>query len=135
MLVVWAKERGTVVDAWNEYERAQKNRRSDRMPKRRAEVEALRGKGYDVRELAFGHFRIDGKLDLYLLHRRFHFLPTDERGGYIKAAQIAPELLRRRRKQRTENPSASAEILSSDEGLKTNGARKKTGNPLSDREG
>jgi len=85
---------------WEEYERAQSNRRIDRMPKRRDEVLALKGKGYDVRELAFGHFRIDGKLDLYLLHRRFHFLPTNERGGYIKAAQIAPEWLRRRGHQR-----------------------------------
>lgn len=81
---------------WDDYERAQKNRRLDRMPERRAEVEALRDKGYDVMELAFGHFRIDGKLDLYLLHRRFHFLPTGERGGYDKAKQVAPEWLRRR---------------------------------------
>jgi hypothetical protein len=85
---------------WEEYERAQKNRRNDRMPLRRAEVDELRGKGYDVQELAYGHFRIDGKLDLYLLHRRFHFLPTGERGGYDKAKQIAPEWLRRRGHQR-----------------------------------
>lgn len=82
--------------AWEEYRRAQSNRRGDRMPQRRAEVEALRGNAYDVVELAFGHFRIDGKLDLYLLHRRFHYLPTDTRGGYIKAKEVAAQWLRRK---------------------------------------
>ena len=90
--------------AWEEYERAQRNRRSDRMPKRRDEVLALRGKGYDVTEVAFGHFRVDGKLDLYLLHRRFHFIPTGDCGGYIKAAEIAAQMLRRKNRPRGDTP-------------------------------
>lgn len=81
----------------DEYKRAQANRRADRLAEYREDVLALRRSGYDVREFRPDHFRIDGKLDLYTLHRRFHFLPTDERGGYMKARECAAEWLRRRK--------------------------------------
>lgn len=82
--------------AWEEYRRAQKNRRADRVPKHRDEVLALKSSGYDVQELSPCHFRIDGKLDLLLVHRTFVYLPTNARGSYIKAKECAAQWLRRR---------------------------------------
>ena len=80
---------------WREYRRAQQQRRSARLPERQAEIDALRGKGFDVQELnARYQFRIDGIVDLYPLHRRYHVLTTGKRGGYTDPVTVAMRFVR-----------------------------------------
>lgn len=66
--------------AWREYRRAQQERRAARLPVQTEAILALRGKGFDVRQITDYQFRIDGALDLYPIHRRFHDLRTQRRG-------------------------------------------------------
>jgi hypothetical protein len=68
------------------------------LPERQAEILALRERGYDVVERDDGYcFRIDRMLDLYPVHRRYHFIPTNKRGGYGSTTplQICERFLRR----------------------------------------
>jgi hypothetical protein len=76
-------------DLWREYRRAQQQRRTDRLPKRTAEILALRGKGVNVVQLTPYQFRLDGVIDLYPIHRRFHHLKTGQRGHYRTALAVA----------------------------------------------
>lgn len=81
-------------ELWKEYRRAQQQRRSDRLGPRTDEILALKGKGFDVRELTPYHFRIDGKLDLFPIHRRYHFVAENVRGGYRDPLSAAVRFLR-----------------------------------------
>lgn len=83
-------------DLWREYRRAQQERRASRLGPRTDEILALSGKGFDVVPLTSYQFRIDGALDLFPIHRRFHDLKTQTRGGYRNAMDIAVRRLRSR---------------------------------------
>lgn len=85
---------GDMGDAWDGYRQAQQARRRLRLPARQNEIEALRGKGYAVVKLTEFHYRIDGVLDLYPTHRRFHHLRSGRRGGYQNALACAVTQLR-----------------------------------------
>jgi len=81
-------------DLWREYRRAQQQRRAERLPKRTDEILALRGKGYDVRQLSDYQFRVDGALDFYPIHRRYHHITTGKRGDYKNPLSTAIRLLK-----------------------------------------
>lgn len=81
-------------DVWKEYRRAQQQRRSGRLPTRQLEILAMKQKGFDVQELTPYHFRIDGTLDLFPVHKLYHFLPLNVRGDYHNALGLAITLLR-----------------------------------------
>lgn len=86
-------------ETWREYRRAQQQRRAARLPERQDDIRALKGKGFSVLEMNDGYqFRIDGALDLYPIHRRFHVLATGRRGTYRSAVEIAIVVLRAQRK-------------------------------------
>lgn len=86
---------GDAGEIWEGYREAQQARRRIRLPIRQQEILALRGKGYDVVEMNDGYcFRIDGKLDLYPIHRRWHFLPRNVRGDYKNALACCVKLLK-----------------------------------------
>jgi len=79
---------------WRDHRQAQQARRRMRLPKRTDEIVALRNKNFDVRELTPYQFRVDGRLDLYPIHRRYHDTQTGERGNYTSALSIALRRLR-----------------------------------------
>lgn len=82
-------------EAWDDYKQAQRARRRMRLPERQAEIRALTGKGFDVREFNSGYqFRINGELDLFPVHRRYHHVPTQQRGPYENALSTAVKFLR-----------------------------------------
>jgi hypothetical protein len=84
-------------EVWREYRREQQQRRTDRLGPRSDEIRALAGQGFTVREMTAYQFRVDGALDLYPIHRRYHLIKSGKRGGYRSAAEIAGRLLRRGR--------------------------------------
>lgn len=74
---------------WRDVKEASKEHKARVMPDRIAEIRALEGQGYTVRELNPGvQYRINGKLDLYPVHRRWHFIPANSRGRYVKVEHI-----------------------------------------------
>lgn len=89
-------------EAWREYRRAQQERRAARLPVRTEEILALTGKGFDVRQITDFQFRVDGALDLYPIHRRYHHLPSQKRGDYKNALAIAVRMLRNGAERRTQ---------------------------------
>jgi len=66
---------------WTYYRRVQQLRRAARLETRIQAIWHLKRRGYDVKELAAHHFRINGIVDLYPVHNQWHDLRTEERGG------------------------------------------------------
>lgn len=81
-------------EMWRDHRRDQQERRRERLPDRQHEIFALREHGFTVVELSAFQFRIDGQLDLYPTHRRYHYLPWNRRGGYREALWAATKFLR-----------------------------------------
>lgn len=79
---------------WRDYRQAQQARRAVRLPLRTEEILALRGDNFHVRTLTDFQFRIDGRLDLYPIHRRYHDMRTGRRGTYQTAKSVAIRILR-----------------------------------------
>lgn len=69
-------------ELWQAYREEQKQRRSERLPIRQEEIESLSEKGYEVKRLTAYQYRIDGRIDLYPIHNRWHDLKTGRRGGH-----------------------------------------------------
>jgi hypothetical protein len=72
----------TKTDEWEEHRRQQKERRRIRLARRTNEIKELTRAGFDIREITPYQFRIDGRLDIFPVHNRFHDIKTDERGGF-----------------------------------------------------
>lgn len=71
-------------EMWKEYRLAQKERRKARLPKNTDEILALRDIGYKVEQKTDFHFRINGILDLFPIHKRWHNIKTNKRGNWSK---------------------------------------------------
>ena len=69
-------------EAWKYYRLEQKQRRAERLPKRTEEILSLRESGFEVKQLTPYQFRINGAVDVYPIHNRFHELKSQWRGGY-----------------------------------------------------
>ncbi len=70
---------------WSQYREEQKKRRADRLPIRIAEIMELE----NVVKLTEYQYRVNGWIDLYPTHRRYHVLHNNKRGNYyIKDRKI-----------------------------------------------
>lgn len=85
---------GDMGEIWKGHREAQRARRAERLPKRTEEIEGLRRSGFTVEPLTPYQFRIDGALDFYPIHRRYHVLATGRRGTYRDPKAIAMSVLR-----------------------------------------
>lgn len=81
-------------DDWSWYKHEQQARRARRLPIRTEEILALKRQGYDVQQKTAYHFRINGVLDLWPIHNRWHDLRTQERGGAKNLAIFVKERIR-----------------------------------------
>jgi hypothetical protein len=68
-------------DEWGWYKREQQARRAKWLPIRTEEILHLKVQGYEVEQKTEYHFRINGVLDLWPIHNRWHDLRTNKRGG------------------------------------------------------
>jgi len=73
-------------EMWKDYRKDQQERRSNRLSKRTNEILSL--KGHIVKQLTPYQFRIDGKVDVYPTHNRYHILATGKRGDYRKIKEL-----------------------------------------------
>jgi hypothetical protein len=69
-------------EIYNEMKEEQKERRAKRLPGRTAEILSLKNDGFDVEQLTEYQFRINGRLDLFPTHNRYHDTRKNVRGGY-----------------------------------------------------
>jgi hypothetical protein len=81
-------------DEWGWYRHEQQARRAARLPIRTEEIRHLKVQGYDVEQKTEYHFRINGILDLWPIHNRWHDLRTQERGGAKNLAIFVKERIR-----------------------------------------
>ena len=73
---------GEMAEIYRDFRDAQKERRADRLQKRTSIVLSLRSDGFIVKELTPYQFRVNGVLDIYPLHHRFHDIKRNRRGGF-----------------------------------------------------
>lgn len=72
-------------EMWREYKDQQKQRRAERLPARTDEINRLAEKGFDLKWLTTFQCRVNGVIDLYPIHNRYHFIKTGKRGSYQNA--------------------------------------------------
>lgn len=66
---------------WTAYQADQRARRQKRIPTRVQALMGLKASGYTVEALTAYCFRINGVLDVFPVHNRWHDLRTNTRGG------------------------------------------------------
>lgn len=79
---------------WRDYKGQQQVRRRERLVQRAKELYHLRVQGYQVVDLAPGHMRINGILDVFLVHNQWHDLRTQKKGGCAHLATFVKENIR-----------------------------------------
>ena len=72
----------------------QRERRAARLPIRTDEILALQDAGFTVRKLTDYQFRVNEAVDLYPIHRRYHFLKSHRRGQYRNALAFVQGIFR-----------------------------------------
>lgn len=78
---------GMDAEDFKQYREAQQERRAKRLPVRQQEIENL-APDYDVKQLTPYQYRINGTLDLFPIHQRWHNIKTNKRGHYHSPKQI-----------------------------------------------
>ena len=91
-------ERNEDSEMWGEYRSQQKARREGRVPVRRAQILRLRKHGFRVEELTPYCYRVNGVIDLYPTHNRYHNLSNGRRGGYPDAERFVLTFFNRKPK-------------------------------------
>lgn len=79
---------------WEEYRCSQKQRRRVRLARRTNEILELKRAGFSVEEKTVYQFRIDGVLDIYPVHYRYHDMISGERGSFKNIKRFVFERLR-----------------------------------------
>lgn len=67
-----------------DYKTAQQKRREVRLPIRTSILMSLQGEGFKIEQKTPYHFRVNGRLDLWPIHNRFHDIKTGRRGGFAR---------------------------------------------------
>lgn len=80
---------------------AQRKRREKRVPPRRQGLLDLAKDGFVVKELSPYCIRVNGRLDCYLTHNRWHDITMNERGGTKDLAIFAREFFKGTVQERT----------------------------------
>ena len=81
-------------ETWTQWKHDQQKRRAKRLPVRTEEILALKLQGYEVEQKTEYHFRINGRVDVWPIHNRWHDLKTQERGGAKNLAIFVKERIR-----------------------------------------
>lgn len=81
-------------ETWGWYKHDQQQRRQKRLPVRTDAILSLKRQGYEVEQKTEYHFRINGCVDLWPIHNRWHDLRTNERGGTRDLAVFVKERIR-----------------------------------------
>lgn len=84
-----ARDENETTEMWKDHRRAQQERRADRLPAATEEILALNQAGFTVQKLTDYQFRVNGRLDLFPTHRRYHDVVANRRGSYSTARAIA----------------------------------------------
>ena len=99
MIIAFQPTRSGIRDAmtednWASYRAQQQRRRHERLPQRTDAILRLRQRGFLVQVLTPYQFRVNGRLDLYPLHNRWHDIQTNRRGGAKDLVAFVKEWVR-----------------------------------------
>lgn len=75
-------------DFWKEYKDEQKVRRAERLPIRTEALVSLRSEGFKVVRKTDYHYRVNDRLDIWLIHNRYHDILLNRRGGFKEVASF-----------------------------------------------
>lgn len=75
--------------ALDDYKEQQRARRAKRLPIRTATILALRKEGFTVEQKTEYPLRVNGRLDVWPIHNRWHDIKRNKRGGAKDLAQFA----------------------------------------------
>ena len=67
---------------WKDYRDDQKDRRQKRLPEKTKEIYDLEQFGYVIEIKTEYQFRVNGAVDLFPIHKRYHDLRSNRRGNY-----------------------------------------------------
>ena len=81
-------DRGRLADHWGAYRTAQKIRRANRYQIRVAEIQDLATIGFAVVAISDSQFRINNRVDVYLVHNQYRDRLTGKRGGYWRVTDF-----------------------------------------------
>lgn len=88
------KDANETTEMWKDIRKDQQERRNARLPGRQAEIMGLSSNGYTVKQLTEYQFRVNGKIDLYPIHKRYHVLSTERRGTYRNCLEFVRSILK-----------------------------------------
>lgn len=80
---------------WDQYKSEQRQRRQTRLPVRQLEIESLSELGYAVEKKTEFQYRINGVVDLYPIHNRWHNIKTNKRGGAKNLKQFIIDTIKK----------------------------------------
>lgn len=86
-----------VKEAWREYREEQVVRRQERLPRRTAQLLTLRNEGFEIEQKSPYQFRVNGVLDVWLTHNRYHDIKANKRGGFPDVAVFVRRFFARRK--------------------------------------
>lgn len=86
-------EKSEASQEWDQYKEDQRKRRADRLPVRTEQILSLRDMGYIVVQKTEYQYRINGTIDVYPIHNRYHNIKTNKRGGYKDVVEFIKKRL------------------------------------------
>jgi len=73
---------GDMREVWDNYKGTQVLRREKRLKLRTLQLMGLLKEGFNIVGLSPYQFRVNDRLDLWLIHNRYHDIETGRRGGF-----------------------------------------------------
>lgn len=86
---------------WRVTRADQRVRREERLGRRQKLLDELTEEGFEVRRLTEWQFRINGVLDIYPLHHRYHDLKKNRRGGFQHLKEFVKEFFKKECQQKS----------------------------------
>ncbi len=81
-------------EMWKEYRGDQRERRTERVIDRTSQIASLKKDGFDIEQKSAFHFRVNGRLDLWPTHNRYHDIRENKRGGYGDVVMFVREFFK-----------------------------------------
>ncbi len=81
-------------EMWKEYRGEQRDRRTERVIDRTSQILSLKEEGFDIEQKSAFHVRVNGRLDLWPTHNRFHDIRRNKRGGYGDVIQFVKKFFK-----------------------------------------
>lgn len=80
---------------WRQHKELQRLRRNKRRPERMDKLLTLRKEGFSIELKSEYCVRINGRLDIWLTHNRYHDIRENKRGGFVEVQTFVRRFFQR----------------------------------------